>query len=195
MKAVCVYCGSSMGAKPVYAEAARAFGRALVEADLALIYGGGKVGLMGVIADTVMAEGGRAIGVIPELLVDKEVGHNGLTELHVVPDMHHRKKMMAELSDAFVAMPGGAGTLEELFEVFTWAQLGYHGKPVALLNTGHFYEPLFRLLQHTIDEGFMRKTYLDMLQIDADPVALIGKLQRYQPPVSDKWAVVQSDAI
>ncbi|MCC8397129.1 TIGR00730 family Rossman fold protein [Paraburkholderia sp. MMS20-SJTR3] len=195
MKAVCVYCGSAMGAKPLYAEAARAFGRALVEADLALIYGGGKVGLMGVIADTVMAEGGRAIGVIPELLVDKEVGHNGLTELHVVPDMHHRKKMMAELSDAFVAMPGGAGTLEELFEVFTWAQLGYHGKPVALLNTGHFYEPLLRLLQHTIDEGFMRKTYLDMLQIEADPVALIGKLQRYQPPVSDKWAVVQSDAI
>ncbi|NML33090.1 LOG family protein [Paraburkholderia antibiotica] len=195
MKSVCVYCGSSMGANPVYAEAARAFGRALVKADLALIYGGGKVGLMGVIADTVMAEGGRAIGVIPELLVDKEVGHNGLTELHVVPDMHHRKKMMAELSDAFVAMPGGAGTLEELFEVFTWAQLGYHGKPVALLNTGNFYEPLIRLLQHTVDEGFMSKTYLDMLQIDADPLALLGKLQRYQPPVRDKWTAVQSSAV
>ena len=108
MKSVCVYCGSSNGAKPLYADAARAFGRALVQAGLALVYGGGKVGLMGVIADTVMAEGGRAIGVIPELLVNKEVGHNGLTELHVVPDMHHRKKMMADLSDAFVAMPGGA---------------------------------------------------------------------------------------
>ena len=116
MKSVCVYCGSANGAKPLYAEAARAFGRALVEADLALVYGGGKVGLMGVIADTVMAEGGRAIGVIPELLVNKEVGHNGLTELHVVPDMHHRKKMMADLSDAFVAMPGGAGTLETHFK-------------------------------------------------------------------------------
>ncbi|MGF6956455.1 TIGR00730 family Rossman fold protein [Paraburkholderia youngii] len=195
MKSVCVYCGSSMGAKPLYAQAARAFGRALVEADLALVFGGGKVGLMGVIADTVMAEGGRAIGVIPELLVSKEVGHNGLTELHVVPDMHHRKKMMAELSDAFVAMPGGAGTLEELFEVFTWAQLGYHGKPVALLNTGGFYEPLIRLLQHTVNEGFLRKTYLDMLQIDADPLALISKLQRYAPPARDKWAAVQSDAI
>jgi uncharacterized protein (TIGR00730 family) len=185
-----------MGAKPLYAQAARAFGRALVQADLALVYGGGKVGLMGVIADTVMAEGGRAIGVIPELLVNKEVGHNGLTELHVVPDMHHRKKMMAELSDAFVAMPGGAGTLEELFEVFTWAQLGYHAKPVALLNTGHFYEPLIQLLRHTVDEGFMRATYLNMLQIDADPAALIAKLQNYQAPVSDKWAVpVQSNAI
>ncbi|MBN3848102.1 MULTISPECIES: TIGR00730 family Rossman fold protein [Burkholderiaceae] len=189
MKSVCVYCGSSMGVKPLYEQAARAFGRALVQSGLTLVYGGGKVGLMGVIADTVMAEGGRAIGVIPELLVDKEVGHNGLTELHVVPDMHHRKKMMAELSDAFVAMPGGAGTLEELFEVFTWAQLGYHGKPVALLNTGHFYDPLIQLLRHTVDEGFMRRTYLDMLQIDADPAALIGKLRGYRPPVRDKWAV------
>jgi len=183
-----------MGVKPLYEQAARAFGRALVQNGLTLVYGGGKVGLMGVIADTVMAEGGRAIGVIPELLVDKEVGHNGLTELHVVPDMHHRKKMMAELSDAFVAMPGGAGTLEELFEVFTWAQLGYHGKPVALLNTGHFYDPLIQLLRHTVDEGFMRRTYLDMLQIDADPAALIGKLRSYQPPVRDKWAV-QSNTV
>ncbi|CAH2894465.1 MAG: Lysine decarboxylase family [uncultured Paraburkholderia sp.] len=160
MKSVCVYCGSSNGVKPLYAEAyaeaARAFGRALVEADLALVYGGGKVGLMGVIADTVMAEGGRAIGVIPELLVNKEVGHNGLTELHVVPDMHQRKKMMADLSDAFVAMPGGAGTLEEFFEVYTWAQLGYHQKPVALLNIDGFYDPLIKLLQHTVEEGFMR---------------------------------------
>ena len=177
MKSVCVYCGSANGAKPLYAEAARAFGRALVEADLALVYGGGKVGLMGVIADTVMAEGGRAIGVIPELLVNKEVGHNGLTELHVVPDMHHRKKMMADLSDAFVAMPGGAGTLEEFFEVYTWAQLGYHHKPVALLNIGGFYDPLMKLLQHTVDEGFMRQTYVDILQIDSDAATLIGKLQ------------------
>jgi uncharacterized protein (TIGR00730 family) len=173
----------------LYADAARAFGRALVQADLALIYGGGKVGLMGVIADTVMAEGGRAIGVIPELLVNKEVAHHGLTELHVVPDMHHRKKMMADLSDAFVAMPGGVGTLEELFEVYTWAQLGYHGKSVALLNIGGFYDPLMRMLRHTVDEGFMRQSYLDILQMDADPVALIGKLRRYQPPTSDKWAI------
>src|SRR6516225_1561187 len=188
MKAVCVYCGSSFGANPIYTEAAQAFGRALVAANLALVYGGGKVGLMGVIADTVMAGGGRAIGVIPELLVDKEVGHAGLTELHVVPDMHHRKKMMADFSDAFVALPGGAGTLEELFEVYTWAQLGYHRKPVGVLNIGGFYDPLMALLDHTVREGFMRQTYLDLLQFDSDPTALIGKLQRYHAPAKDKWA-------
>ncbi|TDN70947.1 TIGR00730 family Rossman fold protein [Paraburkholderia sp. BL10I2N1] len=188
MKSVCVYCGSSDGVKPLYAEAARAFGRAIVEARLALVYGGGKVGLMGVIADEVMAAGGRAIGVIPELLVNKEVGHEGLTELHVVPDMHQRKKMMADLSDAFIAMPGGAGTLEELFEVYTWAQLGYHQKPVAVLNIDGYYDPLISMLQHTVQEGFMRQTYLDILQIDSDPVSLISKLQRYLPPARDKWA-------
>jgi uncharacterized protein (TIGR00730 family) len=188
MKAVCVYCGSSNGAKPVYAEAARAFGRALVDANLALVYGGGKVGLMGIIADTVMAAGGRAIGVIPELLVDKEIGHHGLTELHVVPDMHHRKKMMADLSDAFVALPGGAGTLEELFEMYTWAQLGYHRKPVGVLNIERFYDPLIAMLEHTVSEGFMQRAYFDTLQIESDPVALIGKLQRYRPLLVDKWA-------
>jgi uncharacterized protein (TIGR00730 family) len=188
MKAVCVYCGSSDGAKPLYRDAAKAFGRALVAANLSLVYGGGKVGLMGVIADEVMAAGGRAIGVIPELLVDKEVGHDGLSELHVVPDMHRRKKMMVDLSDAFVALPGGAGTLDELFEVFTWAQLGYHQKAVAVLNIDGFYDPLISMLQHTVQAGFMRQAYFDILQIDSDPAALIGKLQRYQPPAQDKWA-------
>jgi len=188
MKAVCVYCGSSSGASPVYAEAAQAFGNALVAANLGLVYGGGKVGLMGVIADTVMAAGGRVTGVIPELLLNKEVGHEGLTQLHVVPDMHQRKKMMADLSDAFVALPGGAGTLEELFEVYTWAQLGYHHKPVALLNIGGFYDPLIALLEHTVREGFMRRTYLDLLQIDSDPAALIAKLKHYHAPAKDKWA-------
>jgi len=188
MKAICVFCGSSPGLDPLYLKTAVATGQALAKAGLTVVYGGGKVGLMGVIADEVMEAGGRAIGVIPELLVNKEVGHNGLTELHVVPDMHQRKKMMADLSDAFVAMPGGAGTLEELFEVFTWAQLGYHQKPVAVLNIDGFYDPLVSLLRHTVDEGFMRQTYFDILQIDADPMALIGKLQRYQPPARDKWA-------
>jgi uncharacterized protein (TIGR00730 family) len=188
MKSVCVYCGSSDGAKPLYADAARAFGHALVAHDLSLVYGGGKVGLMGVIADTVMAEGGRAIGVIPELLVSKEVGHNGLSELHVVPDMHHRKKMMADLADAFVAMPGGAGTLEELFEVFTWAQLGYHQKPVALFNIDGYYDPLIAMLEHTVQEGFMQRAYFEILQVDSDPDALIGRLERYRPPQRDKWA-------
>ncbi|QGZ61021.1 LOG family protein [Paraburkholderia acidisoli] len=188
MKAVCVYCGSSFGANPLYTEAAQAFGRALVAQDLALVYGGGKVGLMGVIADTVMQHGGRAIGVIPELLVDKEVGHAGLTELHVVPDMHHRKKMMADLADAFVAMPGGAGTLEELFEVYTWAQLGYHRKPVGVLNIGGFYDPLMTMLDHTVREGFMRETYLQMLQVDGNAESLLAKLAAYRAPEKDKWA-------
>ncbi|QCP48760.1 TIGR00730 family Rossman fold protein [Trinickia violacea] len=188
MKSVCVYCGSSFGVKPVYAKAAQSFGRALVEAGLTLVYGGGRVGLMGTIADEVLAAGGRAIGVIPELLVNKEVGHRGLSELHVVPDMHQRKKMMADLSDAFVALPGGAGTLEELFEVYTWAQLGYHHKPVALYNIDGYYDPLVTMLEHTVQEGFMQQTYLDILQIDTDAAALIDKVKRYQPPGKDKWS-------
>ncbi|MGV2289453.1 TIGR00730 family Rossman fold protein [Trinickia sp. YCB016] len=188
MKSVCVYCGSSFGVKPVYAKAAQSFGRALVEAGLTLVYGGGRVGLMGTIADEVLAAGGRAIGVIPELLVNKEVGHRGLSELHVVPDMHQRKKMMADLSDAFVALPGGAGTLEELFEVYTWAQLGYHHKPVALYNIEGYYDPLITMLEHTVQEGFMQQTYFDILQIDADAAALIDKIKRYQPPGKDKWS-------
>jgi uncharacterized protein (TIGR00730 family) len=188
MKAVCVYCGSAKGANPIYAEAAHAFGRALVDANLALVYGGGKVGLMGMIADSVMAAGGRAIGVIPELLVDKEIGHHGLTELHVVSDMHERKKLMADLSDAFVALPGGAGTLEELFEVYTWAQLGYHRKPVGILNIAGFYDPLIAMLEHTVREGFMQQTYFETLQIDNEAAALLGKLQHYRPLAQDKWS-------
>ena len=175
IKSVCVYCGSANGAKPVYAEAAKAFGRALVRS--------GHVA--GVRRRTRRADGrssptkcspcgGRAVGVIPELLLNKEVGHTDLTELHVVPDMHERKKKMADLSDAFVAMPGGVGTFEELFEVYTWAQLGYHQKPVALLDVDGYYDPLLAMLRHTVEEGFMRAAYLDMLQVAADPAAMIG---------------------
>jgi len=187
MKAVCVYCGSAIGARPVYAGAAKAFGRALVEADLALVYGGGSVGLMGTIADEVLGLGGRAIGVIPELLMSKEVGHVGLTELHVVADMHERKKKMADLSDAFVSMPGGVGTFEELFEVYTWEQLGYHQKPVALLNVDGYYDPLIAMLRHTVEEGFMRAPFLDMLQVASDPAEMIHALRKYVPPVADRW--------
>ncbi|MDR5779843.1 TIGR00730 family Rossman fold protein [Caballeronia sp. LZ065] len=188
MKAVCVYCGSASGARPVYAEAAKAFGQALVKNDLALVYGGGRVGLMGLIADEVLAAGGRAVGVIPELLLAKEVGHTELTELHVVPDMHERKKMMADLSDAFVAMPGGVGTFEEFFEVYTWAQLGYHQKPVGLLDVNGYYDPLMAMLRHTVEEGFMRAPYLDIIQVAAAPDEMIAKLAAYTPPVHDKWA-------
>jgi uncharacterized protein (TIGR00730 family) len=185
---VCVYCGSSFGNRPEYAHTARAFGRALAEAKLTLVYGGGRVGLMGAVADAVLEAGGHAIGVIPQLLVDKEVGHNGLPELHVVANMHERKKLMADRADAFVALPGGAGTLEELFEVYTWAQLGYHRKPIGLLNVAGYYDPLLAMLRHTVEEGFMRAAYLDMLLVDSNVGALLDKLQRYAPPVGDKWS-------
>lgn len=188
MKSICIYCGSSPGARPVYAQAAKAFGQALVAAGCSLVYGGGRVGLMGMLADEVLAAGGRAVGVIPKLLVDKEIGHTGLSELHVVSDMHQRKKLMADLAGAFVAMPGGAGTLEELFEVYTWAQLGYHAKPIGLLDIEGFYQPLVAMLDHTVREGFLQRTYLDMLQVDAQPSALIDKLRRYRPSGRDKWA-------
>ncbi|CAB3785703.1 Putative cytokinin riboside 5'-monophosphate phosphoribohydrolase [Pararobbsia alpina] len=188
IRSVCVYCGSSPGAQPAYAEAARGFGRALAGAGLTLVYGGGRVGLMGIVADEVLAAGGTAIGVIPELLLSKEVGHTSLTELHVVKDMHERKKMMADLSDAFVALPGGVGTYEELFEVYTWAQLGYHHKPVGVLNVAQYFAPLKAMLDHTVSAGFMRREFADLLQFaDSTPV-LLDKLQRYSPPSRDKWA-------
>jgi uncharacterized protein (TIGR00730 family) len=187
MKAVCVYCGSATGARPIYADAAKAFGRALVDNGLSLVYGGGRVGLMGLIADEVLAAGGRAIGVIPELLLAKEVGHTDLTELIVVPDMHERKKKMADLADAFVAMPGGVGTFEEFFEVYTWAQLGYHQKPVGLLDVNGYYDPLMTMLRHTVEEGFMRAPYLDLIQVAAEPAEMLAKLAAYTPPKHDKW--------
>lgn len=188
IRSVCVYCGSSSGSEPVYADAAREFGRALAESDITLVYGGGKVGLMGIVADEAMKHGGKAIGVIPELLFSKEVGHTGLTQLHVVKDMHERKKMMADLADAFVALPGGVGTYEELFEVYTWAQLGYHDKPVGALNVAGYFDPLKAMLDHTVAAGFMRREYVDLLQIADQTPALLERLHRYAPVKIDKWS-------
>ncbi len=159
MKSVCVYCGSSPGNRPEYAEAARALGKALVENDMSLVYGGGKVGLMGIVADAVLEHGGSAIGIIPDALMQKEVGHRGLTELHVVRNMHERKQMMADRADAFIAMPGGVGTFEELFETFTWLQLGYHAKPVGLLNVAGFYDGMLGFLSHAVQEGFLKQVH------------------------------------
>jgi uncharacterized protein (TIGR00730 family) len=187
INAICVYCGSASGARPIFADAARALGRALAQAKLSLVFGGGRVGLMGLIADEVLAHGGRAIGVIPELLLNREVGHTGLTELHVVPDMHARKKKMADLADAFIAMPGGIGTFEELFEIYTWAKLGYHQKPIALLDVDGYYDPLLAMLRRTVDEGFMSRAYLDMLHVAAQPATLIDNMQRAVPPAHDGW--------
>ncbi len=187
MKSICVYCGSSAGSSAVYTAGAQALAKQFVDHDIALVYGGGKVGLMGVIADEVLRLGGKATGVIPKALMDKEVGHTGLTKLHVVKDMHERKAMMADLSDGFIAMPGGVGTLEELFEVFTWAQLGFHTKPIGLLNVAGFYDSLVAFLNHTVQSKFLKAEHLAMLFNEADPAKLVQDFRQYQPVLVDKW--------
>ncbi|MBI3728450.1 MAG: TIGR00730 family Rossman fold protein [Burkholderiales bacterium] len=187
MKNICVYCGSSPGVTDAYAIAARQLAAQLVRQDLGLVYGGGNVGLMGVIADEVMRLGGRVTGVIPKALMDKEVGHTALTSLHIVANMHERKAMMAELSDAFIAMPGGIGTLEELFEVLTWSQLGFHEKPVGLYNINNFYQKLHDFLLHTVEQGFLRPAHLDLLYIETDPARLLQKFAEYRPVHVKKW--------
>ncbi|UUZ55191.1 TIGR00730 family Rossman fold protein [Massilia sp. H-1] len=176
MKAIAVYCGANGGASPVYAEAARAMGRALVASNIALVYGGGHVGLMGTIADAVLAAGGRVTGVIPQQLVDRELAHPGLTELFVVRDMHERKAMMASLADGFIAMPGGMGTLEELFEMLTWSQLGIHAKPVGVLNVDGFYDQLVAFLGHAGQEGFIQPRHQGLMKVSSDPATLISLL-------------------
>ncbi|QJE02982.1 TIGR00730 family Rossman fold protein [Massilia forsythiae] len=177
MKSIAVYCGAATGADPRHADAARALARALVDHNISLVYGGGKVGLMGVIADEVLRLGGEATGVIPRALVEREVGHTGLTRLFVVKDMHERKAMMSDLADGFIAMPGGMGTLEELFEMVTWAQLGIHAKPIGLYNVNGFWDRLVALVEHMVQEGFVRPAHAALLLRDADPDALIRSLR------------------
>ena len=174
---LCVYCGSAIGASPVYADAARSLARVFADNGISLVYGGGNIGLMGVIADELMRLGGKVIGVIPQALMDKEVGHGGLTRLHVVKDMHERKAMMADLSDGFIAMPGGIGTLEELFEMLTWAQLGFHGKPIGVLNVNRFYDGLVDLLEHIVKERFVKMEDAFRLIFEEDPELLLARLQ------------------
>jgi uncharacterized protein (TIGR00730 family) len=172
-----VYCGANAGVTPAYAEAARALGRALADQNLALVYGGGKVGLMGVIADAVLAAGGEVTGVIPTALVEREVGHMGLTRQFIVKDMHERKAMMASLSDGFIAMPGGMGTLEELFEMLTWSQLGIHAKPIGLLNVDGFYDGLIDFIAHASGQGFIRPQHAALMMSATDPQALLQLLK------------------
>jgi uncharacterized protein (TIGR00730 family) len=187
MKSLCIYCGSSPGATPVYAQAARGLAQAMVEQDIALVYGGGNVGLMGIIADEVMRLGGQATGVIPEALLKKELGHKGLTQLHIVKDMHERKAMMADLSDGFIAMPGGVGTLEELFEVFTWAQLGFHQKPIGLLNVDGFYDGLLQFIQHMVSQRFLKGEQAEILIAEAQPADLLQRFRSFVPHHVPKW--------
>jgi uncharacterized protein (TIGR00730 family) len=173
---ICVYCGSRHGARPAYTAAAQALGAAIGSRGWQLVYGGGKVGLMGEVADATLAAGGRVIGVIPETLKAREVEHRGLTELHVVPDMHQRKKMMAERADVFIALPGGIGTLEELYEVWTWRQLGYHDQPIGLLNVEGYYDDLLRFMDRSVSEGFLSPHQQQNLQVGTEPEALLELL-------------------
>jgi uncharacterized protein (TIGR00730 family) len=184
---VCVFCGSSPGAHPDYEAAARDLGAALARAGERVVYGGASVGLMGALADAALAAGGEVIGVIPRALIEREIGHPGLTELRIVESMHERKALMADLADGFVALPGGVGTLEELFEVWTWAQLGLHGKPCALLDTDGFYAPLVAFLDHQVDAGFVRAPHRAMLVTAHSPEELLTAFAAYSPPRVEKW--------
>jgi hypothetical protein len=186
MKSLCVYCGSSFGNKSIYTDAARSLAQEMVEQNIALVYGGGNVGLMGVIANEVLRLGGEATGVIPQALMDKEVGHSKLTRLHVVKDMHERKALMAELSDGFIAMPGGIGTLEELFEILTWSQLGFHEKPIGVLNVDGFYDGLIDFLQNQVVQGFVKANQADLMMHETNAADLLRRLQTFVPQPSTK---------
>ena len=187
MKNICVYCGSSPGKRPEYVESARQLAQEFVARDLGLVYGGARVGIMAELADAMLTEGGKAIGVIPQSLVDKEVAHHGLTKLHIVDSMHERKALMADLSDGFIALPGGLGTIEELFEVLTWAQLGFHTKPCGLLNICGYYNGLSVFLDHAVQEQFVKQVHRQMLLIEDNPGRLFDRFASYQAPPQDKW--------
>ncbi len=185
LKRICVFCGSSVGAPPAYAAAARELGRTLAERGLGIVFGGGKVGLMGVLADAALAAGGEAIGVIPEALVAREIAHNGLTKLHVVRSMHQRKTLMADLADAFIALPGGYGTFEEFFEAVTWTQLGIHEKPCGLLNVDGYYNALLALLDRAVADGFVRAANRSLVLDAPDVPSLLEKLEAFRPAVAE----------
>jgi len=187
MRRVCLFCGSSTGRLPAYRQAAEALGSLLASRGLALVYGGGGVGLMGAAADAALAAGGQVVGVIPHGLQAREVGHRGLTELRVVGSMHERKAAMAELADGFVALPGGMGTLEELAEVLTWAQLGIHRKPVGLVDVEGYWQPLVAFLDHARDEGFLRPEHRALVLVERDPAALLDRFLAWRSPVTDRW--------
>ena len=187
MKSVCVFCGSHPGFDPAYARTARALGETLAGAGIELVYGGGHVGLMGAVADAALAAGGEVTGIMPKALVDREIAHTSLTRLHVVGSMHERKAMMSELSEGFVALPGGSGTLEEFFEVLTWAQLGEHGKPCGLLNIAGYYDPLLAVFDHMVDRGFLNEKHRAMVLVESEPTAMLAKFEEYRPPKIAKW--------
>ena len=187
IQSLCVFCGSSVGSKPAFIGAAIALGKVLAEQKIRLVYGGGRVGLMGAIADSMLQNGGEVVGVIPEHLVAREVAHQGLTDLRIVQSTHQRKAARAELSDAFVAIPGGLGTLEEFFEVWTWGQLGLHRKPYALLNVNGFYDPLVQFIDQLVEQRFVKPEYRRMLIVESDVAMLPVRLSGHHTPAVDKW--------
>lgn len=187
LRSVCVFCGSSLGARPIYADLARRTGEALAARGIQLVYGGGRVGLMGVVADAALAAGGRVVGIIPESLASKEIAHPGLTELHVVDTMHTRKALMADFSDAFIALPGGYGTLEEFAEILTWAQLGIHAKPFGLLEVDGYFAGLATFFDHMVAERFLHPAHRGLVLHDTDPDRLLDRLAAYTPPETVKW--------
>ena len=187
INSICVYCGSSPGRRDAYASAAVSLAESLVSRNIRLVYGGAGIGLMGMVADRVLKLGGQAIGVIPKALAHKEVAHQYLTELHVTQSMHERKMLMAELSDGFIALPGGIGTLEELFEIWTWAQLGFHDKPCGLLNVDGYYDSLIDFLDHVRAEQFVKKHHYDMLMVETNPEMLLDRYVNYQPLAVEHW--------
>jgi uncharacterized protein (TIGR00730 family) len=187
IKRVCIFCGSRKGRRLAYEEAAKRMGTVLAKRGIGVVYGGGSVGLMGVIADSVISEGGEIIGVIPKALVAREVVHTGLTDLHIVGSMHERKALMSRLSDAFIALPGGFGTLEEFCEVLTWAQLGLHKKPCGILNVEGFYDPLLLLFNRAVEEGFVSPEHRMLVLVETEPERLLELLETYTPPFIERY--------
>jgi len=187
IRRLAIFCGSNPGARPEYKAVTRSFGNALCERGIEVVYGGSSVGLMAVLADTMLEAGGGITGVIPRMLVDREVANTALSDLRIVESMHERKSLMAELADGFVALPGGIGTLEEFFEIWTWAQLGMHEKPCGLLNVAGYFDPLLSFLDRAVDEGFVRQVHREMVVVESDPEALIDKFGEYDPPRVVKW--------
>ncbi len=187
MKRLCVFCGSNVGTRDVYGQAARALGNEMARREIGLVYGGGKVGLMGVLADAILDAKGEALGVIPDHLMLKEVEHRGLTELRVVGTMHERKALMADLADGFIALPGGFGTYDEFCEIVTWAQLGLHQKPCGILNVAGFFDPLLAMFDHATQEGFIRPDHRAMLRVSSDVNTLLDEMETYRAPIVEKW--------
>jgi uncharacterized protein (TIGR00730 family) len=187
LRHLCVFCGSNRGNNPAYETTAQQLGRELASRGITLVYGGGNVGLMGMLADATLQSGGKVIGVIPETLMAREVGHRGITELHVVKTMHERKAQMAELADGFIALPGGIGTFEEFFEVLTWAQLGIHNKPCALLNIAGFFNPLLQMVEHTVTEGFLRPSHRSHMVVASEIPVLLEAMVHHNAPREHKW--------